>query len=51
MRTVLGVAVGASITPELLNRLPEMAYSVALIPVFVLFRAHGRPGMQVRYRQ
>jgi membrane AbrB-like protein len=36
MRTVLGVAVGASITPELLGRLPEMAYSVALVPVMVL---------------
>lgn len=36
MRTVLGVAVGASITPELLNRLPEMAYSVAMIPALIL---------------
>jgi len=36
MRVVLGVAVGASITPELAQRLPEMAYSVALIPFFVL---------------
>lgn len=36
MRTVLGVAVGASITPELAGRLPEMAYSVALVPLFVL---------------
>jgi membrane AbrB-like protein len=35
-RTILGVAVGASITPELAHRLPEMAYSVALVPVFVL---------------
>ncbi|MEM9043385.1 MAG: AbrB family transcriptional regulator [Pseudomonadota bacterium] len=36
MRTVLGVAVGASITPALLGRLPEMALSVALIPPFIL---------------
>lgn len=36
MRTVLGVAVGASITPALIGRLPEMALSVALVPVFVL---------------
>ncbi len=36
MRAVLGVAVGASITPELAQRLPEMAYSVALVPLFVL---------------
>jgi membrane AbrB-like protein len=31
--------VGASITPALLGRLPEMAWSVALIPVFVLLAA------------
>jgi uncharacterized protein len=36
MRTVLGVAVGAAITPELLGRLPGMAISVALIPVFII---------------
>jgi uncharacterized protein len=36
MRTVLGVAVGASITPELVGRLPEMALSVALIPLLIL---------------
>lgn len=35
MRTILGVAVGASITPELLGRLPEMALSVVLVPLFV----------------
>ncbi len=34
-RTILGVAVGAAITPELAHRLPEMAYSVALVPVFI----------------
>ncbi|MXU65735.1 AbrB family transcriptional regulator [Oceanomicrobium pacificus] len=36
MRTILGVAVGASITPALFQRLPEMVYSVALVPLFVL---------------
>lgn len=36
MRAILGVAVGASITPELLGRLPEMALSIALVPLFVV---------------
>lgn len=36
MRAILGVAVGASITPELLSRLPEMGLSVALVPLFVV---------------
>ena len=36
MRTVLGVAVGASITPELIDRIDTMAMSVAFIPLFVL---------------
>jgi hypothetical protein len=35
MRTVLGVAVGAAVTPELVARLPSMAWSVALVPVLV----------------
>ena len=35
MRSILGVAVGASLTPDLLGRLPAMALSVALVPVFV----------------
>lgn len=35
-RTILGVAVGASITPEVIHRLPEMAGSVALIPLYIL---------------
>jgi len=35
-RTILGVAVGCSITPEMLAELPQMAGSVALIPVMVL---------------
>lgn len=36
MRTILGVTIGASITPETVHRLPDMAMSVALVPVFVL---------------
>lgn len=36
MRTVLGVAVGASITPELIHRIDTMALSVAFVPLFVL---------------
>ena len=36
MRPVLGVAVGASLTPALFLRLDEMALSVALIPPFIL---------------
>ena len=35
-RTILGVAVGASITPELFHRLPEMAVSVALVPLYIV---------------
>jgi len=35
-RTVLGVAVGASITPALFVELPKMAVSIALIPFFIL---------------
>lgn len=35
-RTVLGLAVGASITPEVIDRLPSMAASLALVPLYVL---------------
>jgi membrane AbrB-like protein len=35
-RTILGVAVGASVTPALLHQLPLMAASIALIPVYIL---------------
>ncbi|MFS4580718.1 AbrB family transcriptional regulator [Phaeobacter sp. C3_T13_0] len=34
-RTILGVAVGASITPEVIAELPRMALSMTLIPVFI----------------
>ena len=36
MRPVLGVAVGASLTPALFARLADMALSVALVPPFIL---------------
>jgi len=35
MRTFLGVAVGASITPQVLAGLPEIAASLAIVPVFI----------------
>ena len=35
-RTILGVAVGGSIKPELFARMDEMAISLALTPVFVI---------------
>jgi uncharacterized protein len=43
-RTILGVAVGASITPDVLARVPQMAGSVALVPIYVvLIGAVGFP--------
>lgn len=38
-RTILGVAVGASVTPALFALLPTMAASVALVPVYILIIA------------
>lgn len=35
-RTILGVAAGSSITPDVMTALPEMALSLALVPVFVV---------------
>lgn len=35
-RTILGVAVGASITPAVISQLPQMAASVALIPIYII---------------
>lgn len=44
MRTILGLAVGASITPALLAQLPVMAVTLAMIPVYVaLIGALGVP--------
>ncbi len=34
-RTVLGVAVGASITPAVVGQLPQIAASVALVPLYI----------------
>jgi len=36
MRTFLGVAVGASITPAVLGKIPEIAASLAFVPAFIL---------------
>lgn len=38
-RTILGVAVGASITPDLFAELPKMAASILLMPLFILLIA------------
>ena len=35
-RTILGVAVGATITPEVVGQLPQMALSVAFIPLYIV---------------
>lgn len=34
-RTILGVAVGASITPEVVGQLPQIAASLALMPLYI----------------
>lgn len=34
-RTILGVAVGAAITPELVGQMPVMATTLALVPVYI----------------
>ncbi|MDO8881831.1 AbrB family transcriptional regulator [Pseudotabrizicola sp.] len=36
MRTFLGVAVGSSITPETLGHLPDFAWSLAFVPLFIV---------------
>ncbi|WP_323034739.1 AbrB family transcriptional regulator [Pararhodobacter sp.] len=36
MRTILGVAVGAAITPALIQDLPRMAVTLSLIPVYLI---------------
>ena len=44
VRTILGVAIGASITPEVADRVPQMAASLALIPLsLVITVAVGAP--------
>ncbi|MDB4053158.1 AbrB family transcriptional regulator [Yoonia sp.] len=36
MRTILGVAVGASITPQVVERLPQMTASILMVPIYVI---------------
>ena len=51
MRTILGVAVGASLTPEVLGRVPQMAASVALVPIYIaLIGLVGVPFFRKVYR-
>ncbi len=38
-RTILGVAIGASITPQVFSQLPQMAASVAFIPLYIIIIA------------
>ncbi len=38
-RTILGVAIGASITPEVVDRIPQMAASLALVPFSLILTA------------
>lgn len=35
-RTILGVAVGASLTPAILGQLPSMALSLGLVPLYII---------------
>lgn len=35
-RTILGVAAGSSITPDVVTALPDMVWSLALVPLFIL---------------
>ncbi|GAB5378551.1 MAG: AbrB family transcriptional regulator [Acuticoccus sp.] len=39
LRTILGVAVGCSITPAVISQLPDMMASVALLPLYILLIA------------
>lgn len=34
-RTIIGVAVGASVTPDVIAQLPQMVLSVALMPIYI----------------
>lgn len=36
MRTFLGVAVGAAITPQVVGQIPDIAASLAFVPVFII---------------
>lgn len=51
MRTFLGVAVGSSITPALVAELPDMALSLAMVPLFVaVIGALGYPLFRYGFR-
>lgn len=51
MRTILGVAIGASLTPAVVESLPTMAVSLALVPVYVVLIALiGVPFFRKVYR-
>jgi membrane AbrB-like protein len=51
MRTFLGVAVGASITPALVSRLPEIATSLLFVPLFLMVvGALGYPLLRFVFR-
>lgn len=51
MRTILGVAIGASLTPAVVEMLPTMALSLALVPVYVILIALiGVPFFRKVYR-
>ncbi|SFL16707.1 hypothetical protein SAMN04488036_10615 [Shimia haliotis] len=46
-RTILGVAVGTSLTPDVVATIPQMAGSIALVPIYVaLIAAIGVPFFQ-----
>ena len=57
-RTVLGVAAGASITPDVVHQVPQMLLTVAMVPLFIIviaciglpfFRALGFDRMTAWY--
>lgn len=51
MRTFLGVAVGASITPDIVNQLPKMLGSLAFVPLFIaIIGAVGYPLFRFVFR-
>ncbi len=51
MRTILGVAIGASLTPAVVGSLPTMALSLALVPAYVILIALvGVPFFRKVYR-
>jgi membrane AbrB-like protein len=51
MRTILGVAIGASLTPAVVESLPTMAVSLALVPIYVVLIALiGVPFFRKIYR-